>query len=58
MANIYGVIIMNSLLLGIVSFIYVFVAINYLRNHNLGMSIAFFAYAVSNVGLYIAGTNQ
>ncbi len=46
---------MNTLLLGIVGFIYVFIAINYLRAGNHGLAICFFSYAAANYGLYLAG---
>ena len=46
---------MTDLLLGIVAVIYLGVAFTYFREGNTGMGIAFAAYAVSNVGFYIAG---
>jgi hypothetical protein len=47
---------MNEILLGIVSVIYLFVAINYFRAGNIGLGICFVAYAAANVGIYIAGS--
>lgn len=45
---------MSSLLLGLVGLIYVYVAVEYFIKGNLGMGVAFTAYAVSNVGFIIA----
>lgn len=46
---------MTGLLLSIVSLIYLCVSVGYYQEENLGMAIAFMAYAVANVGLWMAG---
>jgi hypothetical protein len=46
---------MNSILLVIVGIIYVGLSIMYFLDHKTGLGIAFFAYALANYGLYLAG---
>ena len=46
---------MNKYLLGLVSLIYLAVGINYLLSRQYGLCIAFWSYAVANLGLYLAG---
>lgn len=40
-------------LLGIVALIYVYVAWSYWQNRQTGMALAFFAYAIANIGFMI-----
>ena len=44
---------MTGILLGITSLLYLGTSISYLYNGNLGMAIAFGAYSVANLGLYL-----
>lgn len=46
---------MNGFLLALVAVIYLWVAINYTISGNTGMGLAFAAYSVANIGLYLAG---
>lgn len=46
---------MNGLLLGIVGLIYLALAASYLWSGKTGLCIAFAAYALANLGLYLAG---
>lgn len=46
---------MNSVLLAVVSILYFIVGINYMKSSDYGLSIAFVAYAIANVGLYLQG---
>jgi hypothetical protein len=43
---------MTAILLLVVAVIYVGVSLSYYMDGNVGMAVAFFAYATSNVGLY------
>jgi hypothetical protein len=45
---------MSSWLLAVTGMIYLGVAVDYFINNNLGMAIAFVAYALANVGFIIA----
>lgn len=45
---------MSDILLVVVSVLYVGAFIGFLYNHKYGMALAFFAYAVSNVGFVMA----
>lgn len=46
---------MSSFLMLAVAIVYVFTAIDLYINNQLGLSLAFLAYALANVGLYYAG---
>lgn len=46
---------MGTFLLGVVTIIYVSVAMNYWWNGQNGMAVAFAAYALANIGFIIAG---
>lgn len=46
---------MNLYLYILVGIVYTLIGINYIRSGNTGLALAFFSYAVSNIGLYIAG---
>jgi len=46
---------MNSILLIIIGLLYLGIAFGYLVDGKTGLAIAFFAYAISNYGLYLAG---
>jgi hypothetical protein len=45
---------MSALLMGIVAVIYLFTAVAFAFERNLGMAVAFFAYALANIGLIMA----
>ena len=47
---------MSGWLLAFVAVIYALVAANYTINGNYGMGLAFLAYAVSNIGFIMAGS--
>ncbi len=46
---------MNSVLLIIVSIVYMIVGINYYRSSDHGLAIAFICYGIANGGLYLQG---
>lgn len=46
---------MAGVLVLVVGGIYALTAVFYFRENNIGMAIAFAAYALANVGLYMAG---
>lgn len=46
---------LNLILLLGVGIVYIIVGLNYFIQGNSGMGIAFVAYAVANIGLYMAG---
>lgn len=47
---------MSSFLLGVCAFIYLGVSVDYAIKGNAGMSLAFLAYSVANVGFIWAST--
>lgn len=48
---------MAAPLIALIGVVYAWVAIDLLRNGNLGLGIAFAGYAIGNVGLYLAAKN-
>ncbi len=46
---------MNSILLGIVGLIYVWIGINYYLEGNTGLCVAFISYSIANAGIYFGG---
>lgn len=49
---------MNTWLLTLVGLIYLWVAYGYFNNNNIGMGIAFIAYALANLGFIIANVQN
>ena len=48
---------MAAPLIACIGVVYEWVAVDLLRNGNLGLGIAFVGYALGNVGLYLAARN-
>ena len=48
---------MAAWLIAFIGVVYAGVAIDLLRNGNLGLGIAFIGYSIGNVGLYLAAKN-
>jgi len=44
---------MSGWLLALIAFVYLYVAIDYVRDHRYGMALAFAAYALANLGFIL-----